>query len=1148
MSGDLCGGTGTLACATVHMGAQPVSRRAVPQAMPIKLTSENYKIIVAAGLVSAISLAVSVKYFWRAFPEASIEFRVNRDDSEPLAHKFLTERGIKVEGYRHAAIFDFDDDAKVYLERTQGLERMNRLTRGPIHLWRWTHRWFRPQQKEEFRVEITPQGQVVGFEHQIPEAAPGANLDAAAARVLAENFLREVMKRDLAGLEFLETETEKRPARTDHSFTWKQKDVDLGDGSLRIAVEVGGDQVSDYHEFVKVPEQWSRDYEKLRSRNNAAQLVDEVLFVLLTVALLVILVQRLRDRDVPTRLAIVFGLVAALLYFLGRLNSFSLEEFGYKTTDPYSSFWTTFLRNSILSALGIGAFIALLVAGSEPVYREGYPKLLALRRAISWTGLRTRSFLMANVVGIALTFFFFAYQTTFYLIAEKLGAWAPADVPFSDLLNTRIPWVMVLFIGFFPAVSEEMQFRAFAIPFLAKLLRSQPVALVGAAFIWGFLHSAYPNQPFFIRGIEVGLGGIVTGLVMLRFGLLATLIWHYSVDALYTAFLLLRSPNHYLMVSGGVAAGVMLLPLVVAIVAYLRAGSFVDEAPLTNSSVGVSREPRKAALAEPEAAPAYTPIAKSRLLFGGAAIVVFVGVALIRVHRFGEHVKLRVTRQQATLTANQFLRDRRLDPAKYREVAWLDQNVDSLALKYLLQHRSIEDTDRIYGQATRLLLWQVRYFRPLEKEEHLVFVDSETGLVFGYRHLLDENAPGPSLSSDKARRLAESAVTQAGYRIGEFELQNSQTEKRKARQDYTLTWQAKSGDPRNVGEAHYRLEVRLAGDQVVGFSRSFKLPEEWEREQQATRLGNSILTGLSALLFVGMLGGGLVLLIMQLRRDAIPWRQAMKVGVLLAILQLLAELNRLSVLERGYPTAYPLTIFRVILAAVLIVIPLLAGLAGCLVVGLCLSLYPEAWHVLRGSARRLWGRDAIVALLLSLAAGVALDRLTALAFSRFHAYAPPRADLVPSGLDTYAPGADLFLHALLWSFFYAAAVGLIIYAVRQGLALRAWWLWVGAALILVRLGPAQAHSVAEYFLGWGMNFVPLVVAVGIVGLFLRNNVLGYLITALCVPLAGPLVQLVSQPAPFARWQGALLGALVVTVLAWLLLAVGGPFPAASDRG
>src|SRR5208283_2519693 len=138
------------------------------------------------------------------------------------------------------------------------------------------------------------------------------------------------------------------------------------------------------------------------------------------------------------------------------------------------------------------------------------------------------------------------------------------------------------------------------IPFLRKLLRSLPLAVVLSALIRGFGHAAYPNQPFFIRGLEVGLGGIVMGLVMLRFGIMATLIWHYSVDALYTAFLLIRSPNHYLSVSGAVSAGIMLIPLVIAGVAYWRTGTFSDGESLTNAREGISRPVRKEA-AEPEA-------------------------------------------------------------------------------------------------------------------------------------------------------------------------------------------------------------------------------------------------------------------------------------------------------------------------------------------------------------------------------------------------------------------------------------------------------------------------------------------------------------------------------------------------------------------
>ena len=350
-------------------------------------------------------------------------------------------------------------------------------------------------------------------------------------------------------------------------------------------MDVDGDQVAGYREFVKIPEGWTRDYRKLRSRNEAANFVDEVPWILLCIGGLALSdpapapAQCARSpRDV-----LRVGNSASLLsrpaqhVFAGGIW---LSAPRIPTpVSPAATWWR------ISSALWrFGAFIFLLMASTEPLYREAYPRFVSIRRYFSWQGLRSRSFFIANVVGISMTFFFFAYQTVFYLAADKLGAWAPADVPFSDLLNTHFPWVMVLFVGFFPAVSEEIQFRAFAIPFLRKYLKMGPLAIVVAAFIWGFLHSAYPNQPFFIRGLEVGFGGIIVGLIMLRFGIMATLIWHYSVDALYTAFLLLRSPNHYLMISGGVAAGIMLIPLIVTLVAYLKTGTFSEEETLLNAA------------------------------------------------------------------------------------------------------------------------------------------------------------------------------------------------------------------------------------------------------------------------------------------------------------------------------------------------------------------------------------------------------------------------------------------------------------------------------------------------------------------------------------------------------------------------------------
>lgn len=1111
--------------------------------MPIKLKKRQIITIAIAAAVAAASLAVALKYFSRAFPEATLRLRVSRSQSEAIARAFLARRGFNLEGYRHAAIFGYDDTAKLYLERTQGLDRMNQLTSGPVHLWRWTHRWFKPQQKEEFEVDVTTDGQVVGFRHEIAEAAAGANLSQDQARALASSFLTSVMKRDLGNLDFVEAGRTKRPARTDYAFTWKQKNVNLGAGSLRVEVEIDGNQVAGLSQYVKIPEGWTRGYEEIRSRNDAAQEIDQVFWCLLILAMLVILVRRLRDRDVPLRISLALGLVAVALDLLSRLNNFPLEKFYYRTTDSFPNFLTTYFLTAVLGALGVGALIFLVVASAEPVYREALPGMLSFRRIFSWSGLRTRSFLMANIVGIALTFFFFAYQTVFYLAANHLGAWAPSDIPFSNQLNTVIPWAAVLFTGFFPAVTEEMQFRAFAIPFLKRFTRWWPLAVVLAAFNWGFLHSAYPNQPFFIRGVEVGVGGIIIGFIMLRFGILATLIWHYSVDALYEAFILLRSSNHYLMFSGGLCAGVMLIPLIVALAAYLKTGTFADESSLTNAGEGIARAAREAT----EEAPAkirYLPFSRRRLL--AALIVTVVSIVLavvaarvVKVYRLGEEVKVGVTRAAAINIAGHYLNGLRVNAGSYRSAAWLRENVDPLALRYFLERLPAQKAGQIIRETSDPVLWEVRFFRPLQKEEQIVFVNAQNGKIYGREQLLPETAPGAALTPAQALALGKQELAKQGYRLSDFVLQDSTALRRPAREDYALVWQAKPGDPRNVGDAHYRLEVELAGDQVAGFRRFFKLPESWVRRQEATRLADSIFSGAGIVLAIGLIAGGVWLFAVRVRRGAIRWMKALKVAALFTSLLALYEINALPALGRVYNTSISLANFRLQIGVSYLVLVLFAGALVWMFTALSTSLYPQSWRLLNSAARHVWRRDAVVATVVSFAVGAGVAMLLAFLSDRFHSYALAAYPGAPAQWGSYLPGLGIFIQILLLTFVSVIILAIVIYGAVAGWRRKAWWFWLGAAVLLVALGRSSAHGAGAFIFGWLLNAIPLAAGVAVIVLFFRDNPLAYVTSVFASVVIEPVVALLSSPAAFYRLNGAFLAIAAAAVLAWLLLPRSG---------
>jgi membrane protease YdiL (CAAX protease family) len=258
------------------------------------------------------------------------------------------------------------------------------------------------------------------------------------------------------------------------------------------------------------------------------------------------------------------------------VNGLPLTLSRYDTASPLSAYLAEQLVRGILGAVATGAGIAIVVAAAEPIYRERFPRQFSLGGAFSARGIQTKAFLRSVLLGYALVAFFFAYQAVFYVVAGHFGAWSPAEVPYDDMLNTALPWATVLLIGFLPAVSEEGISRMFSISFLDRLGVGRVLAVVVPAFIWGFGHSTYPNQPFYIRGLEVGLAGVLMGFLMLRYGVVPLLVWHFTVDALYTALVLLRSGNSYYVISGAVACRRFLWLLPFTLVTVVGLGLLAD--------------------------------------------------------------------------------------------------------------------------------------------------------------------------------------------------------------------------------------------------------------------------------------------------------------------------------------------------------------------------------------------------------------------------------------------------------------------------------------------------------------------------------------------------------------------------------------------
>ncbi|HLE59990.1 MAG TPA: type II CAAX endopeptidase family protein, partial [Thermoanaerobaculaceae bacterium] len=626
-------------------------------------------------LLGAVVLAVAAGTFaWtnfkRAFPEAHLTFTVNRATSQPVAETFLLQHApaaaAALAGRRHAAVFQVDDRAKVYLEREVGLDALGELTRQrQARLWEWSHRWFRPLAKEEVKVAVTPEGEVMGFAHLIPEEAAGASLEEAAARAIAEKLLKSAFKLDPAGLTFIESKREDRPHRRDWTFTFERLGWKAKDATYRMQVEVHGDEAAAYREFLKVPDAWTQSYQRLRSANNTTALIAAFGIVLTVLAAVVVLFREGRRNNVRWRLVLLLTAVSFSLFFLLSLNDLPLAAYSFDTTSTYGAF----LAQRVLAGLaGAGLqslLIFIVVAAGEPLYRARFADHLRVTALFERVGWRSRRFAFGLILGYCLAVLFIAYQVAFYLVGARFGAWNPAEVPFDNLLNTSFPWLAVLFIGFYPAVNEEFMSRVFSIPLVEKLAHSKVAAIVIPALIWGFAHANYPAQPFYIRGVEVSIAGLLVGIILYRFGVLPCLVWHYVVDAGYTSMLLVRSGNPYFMITAIVGTGVLLIPLAATLIAAWRRSGFVEDPATLNAADPTPPEPPAVAAAPPVAI-ATPPL---RLVLPVGVALAVVGVLLAwRAPNPGRDVGVKLRPAAVRAGAETFLGERGVNPSQWRFV------------------------------------------------------------------------------------------------------------------------------------------------------------------------------------------------------------------------------------------------------------------------------------------------------------------------------------------------------------------------------------------------------------------------------------------------------------------------------------------------
>jgi len=847
---------------------------------------------VALGIIGTI---FAYKYFFQAFPEASVDFHVTRGEALKLGQNFVAGLGENIDGYRSAIVFSVDDDGKTYLERELGLQQANQLMGSQLHLWYWDVRFFRPLQEEEFYVRVSPAGKIVGYTHKIEEARPGASLDRAAAQPRAQDFLVAKLGLDLSQWDFLpeEANSTKRPNRTDWDFTWEKHGFKAKDAPYRLTVGLEGERIGGSQEYLRVPEAWERSYQRLRSANDTLALVFTVPYIFLLGCAVWLAFKLTNAGQSSWRGAILLGLIVAALLFLQNLNDWPLWGASYDTNASYSGFILARIGSAVLVSLLTALTVTLVLPAAEPLYRASQPQRLQLAKAITLRGLRSKEFFSAAVVGLSMAAAHIGYVVLFYVVAQHFGAWAPQEINYQDSVNTLFPWLAGAAIGLLASTNEEFTFRLFAIPFFQRLTGLRWVAVVLPAFMWSFLHSNYPQEPPYIRGIEIGIFGIIAGLVMLRWGILATLIWHYTVDASLVGLLLIRSNSLYFKVSGMVVALAAAAPLLFAAISYLSRGRFEPDEDLLNKAAPV---PEISLAAAPEEISAqvsprrYDALSSGTLAFLAVCVVVGGAVAWkVKPESIGDYLKLSVNARSARAHADAIFMQRGLQPNTYIHSTSLVNVTDPVTNEFLRERVGVARLNEILATQVPGVLWRVRYFRDSQPEEFAVVLKPD-GSLHAVRHTVAEEAPGASLSKEEALARAEKFLREEKkIDLAQWSLVDSNSDKRPHRIDHTFTWQENApldgGGTANsavatvnsVDHAFARIELAVLGDEVTDYRTYIKIPDEWRRKQEEMTLTKIILGYAIPILTVAGFGiTALIIFLKNLRSEVgrrIPWKR-----------------------------------------------------------------------------------------------------------------------------------------------------------------------------------------------------------------------------------------------------------------------------------
>ncbi len=813
----------------------------------MKLTRNPLFWIIQVVLLIICS-GTALHFYPKAFPSVDLKIKMNRKEALKSASDLAIQNHWGPEPFQQAVSFDVDQETQTFVELSAGgSDAFKQILNGKLYSpYTWKVRHFSPGRTLETYIRYTPGGDFYGFQEFLPEDAPGKALRAEEAQKIAERSAVENWKVDLSAYNLIEKSKEERPShRIDHTFVYERTQEKIGDGTYRLKLVIGGDQLTELSHFIKIPDAFTRKYAEMRSSNNTIATIATVamtlLYLILGCGLGIFLLAR--KHWVLWRTPLVCAFIVALFQVLENINQLPLAWMHYDTAISPKTFLVRNLLYSAMIFLSELALLTLSFMAAESLSRKAFPHHPQLWKIWKKDNAASLEILGRTLGGYLTVGIFFCYVVFVYLFGKTvLGWWNPTDILFHpDGLASYFPWLTSVSNSLHAGFWEESLFRA--VPLASAALLGQRWGRRRTWLIFGFIvqalifaagHANYPTQPSYARVIELIFPSFLFGGIYLYFGLLPGIILHFTFDVISFSIPLFTASTPGIWYDRILIILLSLIPLWIVLFNRIRLNRWTS---LKQTEYNQSWTPTKR-----KPAPTVTVIHEQPTRLGRILAWIFPLSALILItfwlflfppKKYAP--TLSITQSQAIEIAQKALSD-----ANIRLTLPWEPLAHLVATEPDEQNRFVWRTEdhsvylHLVGDYLMPPSWRVRFVRfdvnVEERAEEYQVLLSGKGEVIDIRHELPESRPGRTLDQNEAKMTAFAHIKKVFHIDGNLLREvSSRAFKLPARTDWLFIFT----DPSiklKTGES--RIAVQIAGDQISSSRKFIFIPEEWLRNER----------------------------------------------------------------------------------------------------------------------------------------------------------------------------------------------------------------------------------------------------------------------------------------------------------------------------